>query len=123
MVEDNCDLSDLLSIYLRSVGFEILQAENSAQGISKALVERPDLILTDLHLPDMTAVEATVILKQDPVTAGIPIIVLTAATLGGWKNKALKAGVAQYLIKPISPADLAEVLRKSIKPSSLLTQL
>ena len=44
----------------------------------------------------MTAVDATVILKQDPATSGIPIVVLTAMTVGEWKTKALKAGVAKY---------------------------
>ena len=83
---------------MKSHGLEIL-----AQGISKALAERPDLIITDLYLPDMNAVDATVILKQDPATSGIPIVVLTAMAFGDWKTKALKAGVAKYLIKPVSP--------------------
>jgi CheY-like chemotaxis protein len=59
---------------------------NLAEGIRKALAERPDLIITDLYLPDMTAVDATVILKQDPATSGIPIIVLTAMTVGEWQT-------------------------------------
>jgi len=50
----------------------------------------------------MNAVDGNMILKQDPATSGIPIVVLTATTLGTWKTRALKAGVAKYLIKPIS---------------------
>jgi DNA-binding response OmpR family regulator len=122
IVEDNTDLSQLLAFYLSDAGYEISRAANSAQGISKALAERPDLIITDLHLPDMNAVDATVILKQDPATSGIPIIVLTAMTVGEWKTKALKAGVAKYLIKPISPLELTEVVRTLIQPLSVLTE-
>lgn len=122
IVEDNSDLADLLSLYLRCEGFETLQAINSSQGISKALVERPDLVITDLHLPDMTAVEAAIILKQDPMTSTIPIIVLTATTVREWRNKALDAGVAEYLIKPISPTDLAKAVRKFIQAPSLLIE-
>jgi CheY-like chemotaxis protein len=59
----------------------------------------------------MNAVDATVLLKQDPATSGIPIIVLTAMTVGEWKTKALKAGVAKYLIKPISRRELIEAVR------------
>ena len=103
IVEDNSDLSQLLAFYLSDAGYETSRAGNSAQGISKALAERPDLIITDLYLPDMNAVDATVILKQDPATSGIPIIVLTAMTVGEWKTKAPEAGVAKYLIKPIFP--------------------
>jgi two-component system, cell cycle response regulator DivK len=119
IVEDNSDLSQLLAFYLSDAGYEISRAGNSAQGISKALAERPNLIITDLYLPDMNAVDATVILKQDPATSAIPIVVLTAMTFGEWKSKALKAGVAKYLIKPISRSELTEVIRTLIQPVSL----
>jgi DNA-binding response OmpR family regulator len=122
IVEDNSDLSQLLAFYLSDAGYETSRAVNSAQAISKALAERPDLIITDLYLPDMNAVDATVILKQDPATSGIPIVVLTAMTVGAWKTKALKAGAAKYLIKPISPPELTEVVRTLIQQSSLLRE-
>ena len=122
IVEDNSDLSQLLGFYLSDAGYEISTAGNSAQGISKALAERPDLIITDLHLPDMNAVEATVILKRDPATSGIPIVLLTATTFGDWKTKALEAGVAKYLIKPISPLELTDVVRTLIQPLSSLKE-
>jgi DNA-binding response OmpR family regulator len=122
IVEDNADLSQLLAFYLNNEGYETSRARNSAQGISKAFTELPDLIITDLYLPDMNAVDATIILKRDPATSGIPIIVLTAMTVGEWKAKALKAGVAKYLIKPISPPELKEVVRTLIQQTSLLTE-
>jgi two-component system, cell cycle response regulator DivK len=109
LVEDNFDLSDLLVVYLRSIGYETSQARNAAEGIRKALAEQPDLIITDLYLPDMNGIEAATILKQDPVTSRIPIIVLTAFPFARWKDKALKAGIALCLQKPVSPAKLAEV--------------
>jgi len=122
IVEDNSDLSQLLAFYLSDAGYETSRAGNSAQGISKALAERPDLIITDLYLPDMNAVDATVILKQDPATSSIPIIVLTAMTVGEWKTKALEAGVAKYLIKPIFPPELTDAVRELIQPLSVLTE-
>src|SRR5215831_12149803 len=122
IVEDNSDLSQLLAFYLNNAGYEISRVKNLTQGISKALAERPDLIITDLYLPDMTAVEATVLLKQDPATSGIPIVVLTAVIVGEWKTKALKAGVAKYLIKPISRSDLTEAVRTLLQPASTLIE-
>ena len=101
IVEDNSDLSQLLAFCLSVAGYETSRAGNSAQGISKALAERPDLIMTDLYLPDMNAVDATV---------------------GEWKTKALKAGVAKYLIKPISRPELTEVVRTLIQQASFLTE-
>ena len=122
IVEDNYDLSQLLAFYLSNAGYDTLRAGNSAQAIRKALAELPDLIITDLYLPDMNAVDTTVILKRDPATSGIPIVVLTAMTDGEWKTKALKAGVAKYLIKPVSPPKLTEVVRTIIQPPSSLTE-
>ena len=122
IVEDNSDLSQLLAFFLSDAGYEISRAGNLTEGISKALDERPHLIITDLYLPDMNAVDATVILKQDPATSDIPIVVLTAMTFGEWKSKALKAGAAKYLIKPISPPELTDVVRTLIQPGSSLTE-
>ncbi|HEY6363757.1 MAG TPA: response regulator [Candidatus Binatia bacterium] len=122
IVEDNSDLSQLWAFCLSDAGYETSRAGNSAQGISKALAERPNLIITDLYLPDMNAVDATVILKRDPATSAIPIVVLTAMAFGEWKNKALKAGVAKYLIKPVSPPELIEVVRTLIQSVSSLTE-
>jgi CheY-like chemotaxis protein len=112
LVEDNSGLADLLSVYLHSLGYETSWARTSVQGISKALAEVPDLIITDLNLPDMTGVDAAAILKQDPTTSDIPIVLLTATAVGEWKDKAFNAGVAEYMVKPISLLELANVLRR-----------
>lgn len=122
IVEDNFDLSQLLAFFLSDAGYEISRAGNLAEGISKALTERPNLIITDLHLPDMNTVDATLMLKQNPATSDIPIVVLTAMTFGEWKSKALRAGAAKYLIKPVSPPELTEVVRTLIEPGSSLTE-
>jgi two-component system, cell cycle response regulator DivK len=122
IVEDNSDLSQFLAFYLRDAGYKISRAGSLALGISKALAERPNLIIIDLYLPDMNVVDATLILKQDLATAAIPIVVLTSMTVGDWKTKALRAGVAKYLIKPISPPELTEVVRTLIQPASTLTE-
>lgn len=122
IIEDNSDLSQLLASYLSDAGYEISRAGSLALGISKALAERPNLIMIDLYLPDMNVVDATLILKQDLATVGIPIVVLTSMTVGDWKTKALKAGVAKYLIKPVSPPELTEAVRTLLQPDSILTE-
>ena len=112
IVEDNSRLAEVLADYLNQAGYQATWAENSAQAISKAITERPDLIVTDLDLPDMNAVEAITILKKIPVTSGIPIVVLTAETARRWKTIALKAGAVEYILKPISPHDLLQLVRR-----------
>jgi two-component system, chemotaxis family, chemotaxis protein CheY len=121
IVEDDATLSHILAGSLTAAGYEISQAQNSKEGISKALAERPDLILTNLYLPDMIAVEAITILKNNPVTSDIPIIVLTAASVKEWKDRALQAGAVEYLSKPISQQHLIEIVGRFCRP--LLSEL
>jgi DNA-binding response OmpR family regulator len=117
IVEDNSRLAESMAVCLNEAGYETAWAKNSAQGIKKALRERPDLIITDLHLPDMVAIEAIKILNNNDSTRScIPIVVLTAESGRQWKTKALKAGAAEYLLKPISPGDLLKVVRKFCRP-------
>jgi two-component system chemotaxis response regulator CheY len=117
IVEDNSRFAETLAVFLNEAGYETSLATDSGQGIKKALTEHPDLILTDLNLPDMTAVEAITILKKIPSTSGIPIVVLTAETARQLKTKALKAGATQYLLKPISPPDLLKVIHRFCRPT------
>ena len=121
IVEDDSRLSDILARSLSDAGYDTSRAETSMQGISKALAERPDLILTDLHLPDMIAVEAITELKNDPHTSDIPVVVLSAASGREWKDKALEAGAVEYLVKPISLPDLLQSLARFCRP--LLSEL
>jgi CheY-like chemotaxis protein len=116
IIEDDLDVADILARLLNNAGYDTSRAETSMQGISKALAERPDLILTDLHLPDMVAVEAIVALKRDANTSDIPVIVLTAEQGKEWKHKALQAGAVEYLVKPISLADLLQVVARFCRP-------
>jgi two-component system chemotaxis response regulator CheY len=116
IVEDNARLAETLAVCLNQAGYETSKAGSSAQGINKALTERPDLILTDLNLPDMNAIKAITVLKNNSVASGIPIVVLTAQNGCQWKARALKAGAAEYLLKPISPNNLLQVVRRFCRP-------
>jgi CheY-like chemotaxis protein len=107
IVDDNSDCRSILARYLDRLGYETSEAENPAQAIQKAVAERPDLILTDLQLPDMDAVRAAAILKQDPLAGKIPIIVLTGMADTRCRRQALKTGIARYLLKPISLSQLS----------------
>jgi DNA-binding response OmpR family regulator len=116
IVEDDVRLADIFARLLNRAGYDISQAETSKQGIMKALAERPDLIVTDLHLPDMVAIEAITILKNDRNTSDIPVIVLTAESATDWKTKAFEVGAVEYLRKPISPEDLMRLVRRFCPP-------
>jgi len=106
IVDDDIETLRMVGLMLQRQGFEIAAANNGAQAISQAAHERPDLILLDVSLPDMTGYEVTRILRKDPQTAVTPILMFTAHTQLDAKMKGYEAGVDDYLTKPVHPVEL-----------------
>jgi len=106
VVEDQEDNRRILRDLLTSVGFQVLEAEDGAQGIAAAEAQRPDLILMDIQMPVMDGYEATRRLKADPALTAIPVIVVTSYALSGDEEKARAAGCDDYITKPYSPRQL-----------------
>jgi len=115
VVEDNPLNMDLTADILGAVGYVVLQAENAERGIALARAERPALILMDVRLPGMDGLRATEILKREVETQEIPVVALTAHAMKGDEDKALAAGCAGYITKPIDtralPGEVAGYLR------------
>jgi len=107
IVDDQPEVRELVEITLRSKNFQILQAMNGENAINIARKEKPDLIIMDIMMPGkIDGIEATRILKNDPETKEILIIILTAKGQAGDVEKGYKAGADDYFIKPFSPLDL-----------------
>ena len=101
-VEDNDDNVYMLKMRLELLdGFEVLVAEDGEVGCSKAIAEKPDVILMDLDLPVVDGWEASRRLKSNPATRDIPIIALTAHAMSGSREKALAAGCDEFDTKPV----------------------
>ncbi|HEX8919247.1 MAG TPA: response regulator [Chloroflexota bacterium] len=101
LVEDNEMNRDMLSRRLVRRGYELVMAEDGAQGVAMARSAEPDLILMDMSLPVMDGWEATRQLKAEPNTRSIPVIALTAHAMSGDREKAVAAGCDDYDTKPI----------------------
>ena len=104
IVEDNRYLREILASILHSSGYVIVEAATGLQGVEIALAEQPTLILLDLDLPDITGIETARVLKENPLTTDIPIIACSAMSGSEWRDVALRAGIVDYLQKPISLA-------------------
>ena len=101
VIEDNPSNLLLISTVLRRAGYRVVEADTAASGLEAARSEPPALILMDISLPGMDGLEATRILKGDKLTAGIPVVALTAHAMVGDEERALDAGCDGYLTKPI----------------------
>ena len=112
IVEDQDDNRRILRDLLSNAGFELLEATTGEEGVRLAEINRPDLILMDVQLPKMSGLDATRVLKADPRTGHIPIIVITSFALSGDREKASAAGANSYLAKPYSPRELLALVRQ-----------
>jgi two-component system, cell cycle response regulator DivK len=103
VVEDGGDLRAIVVIVLRQVGgYETIEAANGREAMEKAVSEKPDLILMDVDLPDISGITVAKAVKNNPKTSHIPIIAQTAWASSRWKTTALAAGIVAYLQKPAS---------------------
>ena len=106
IVEDNAANMKLASLLLLNAGHTALCAVDAETGLTLARAERPDLILMDIQLPGMDGLAATALLKQDPATAAIPIIALTAMAMKEDREKTRAAGCDAYIAKPLRYQEL-----------------
>jgi two-component system cell cycle response regulator DivK len=102
IVEDNPLNMKLFRDLLRAQGYQVLEATDGLAGLDIARLETPDLILLDIHLPDVSGLEVAVKLKADRRTRDIPILVVTASLLPEAEQSALSSGCDGFLRKPIA---------------------
>jgi two-component system cell cycle response regulator DivK len=106
VIEDNGANMKLASLLLRNAGHAVLRAIDAETGLTMARAALPDLILMDIQLPGMDGLAATALLKQDPVTAAIPVIALTAMAMKEDQEKSKIAGCDAYIAKPLRYQEL-----------------
>lgn len=111
-IEDNEYNRKIVRQLLARTTYRLVEAVDGETGVAMAQQELPQLILMDVQLPKMSGLDATRILKADPQTSKIPIIVITSFALSGDREKAAAAGADSYLAKPYSPRELLALVRK-----------
>ncbi len=106
IVEDERPIREMIAFGLRRAGFEVREAEDCLGARALLTDRRPDLMLVDWMLPDMSGLELTRQIKRDPETRELPIILLTARAAETDKISGLDGGADDYVTKPFSPREL-----------------
>lgn len=114
LVEDNEMNRDMLTRRLQKKGYEVVIAVDGAEGVNKASMVSPDVILMDMSLPVLDGWEATRRLKAETDTQCIPIIGLSAHAMTGDREKALAAGCDDYDTKPVEFARLQTKIQQCL---------
>ncbi len=112
VIEDEPDVRNFAARVLEMEGYHVLQAGDGEEGMKLVREGRISLVLLDLRLPKRSGWAVLVLLKSQPELSVIPVIVFTASAAVAQRERALKMGAADYLIKPLSAASLKEAVTR-----------
>ncbi len=108
VVDDDPVILKLLEVNFEMEGFQVVRAADGAEGLKRAREVLPDIVVLDVMMPRMTGYEVAKALREDDVTAHIPIIFVTARAQSSDVEKGMELGVEDYVTKPFDPLDLID---------------
>jgi len=115
VADDNAAGRELMRTLLQMEDYVVYEARDGNEAVEMARRLRPDVVLMDVHMPVLDGIEATRLLREDPLTRSIPVIVLTASATPDERRLAVRAGCVGYLFKPVDmvrfPGQLDQWLR------------
>jgi two-component system chemotaxis response regulator CheY len=111
-VDDSASIRMTTKIALTNAGYQVTEAFDGAEGLTKATTGTYDLIVTDLNMPNMNGLEMIEALRQSPTNTGIPILFLTTESDADMKARAKAAGATGWVTKPFDPENLVKIVRK-----------
>ena len=112
VVEDYPATVELMKSLLEAAGYEASAAYSGKRGLEAARAWKPDLILLDVMMPEMSGIEVCNQLKADPETSAIPVVIVSIRAAEEDVRVGVKAGAAAYMVKPFEPADLLALVKK-----------
>lgn len=121
IVEDEPDTAEMFAEMMRLSGYEVHKAHRGKAGIALIVQERPDAVILDLMMPDLSGLDVLRILRQDPDLKDIPVIVVSAKGLPEDVQTGLDTGASVYLTKPVSFSDIKSAVEDAIDRSNKLS--
>jgi DNA-binding response OmpR family regulator len=112
VVDDEENIIQILEFSIAAEGYEVVTASNGEEAIEKARKEQPNLIILDIMMPKVDGYEACRVIKSNPLTKKIPVILLTAKGREIDKRLGFEVGAADYIVKPFSPSKLIEKINE-----------
>jgi two-component system chemotaxis response regulator CheY len=111
IVEDDRTTRKILGLYLRSKGYDVVNAENGLEAMEKLGTENVNLVMTDLNMPYMDGIELTRKIRSQPALKHLPVLMVTTEADNEERQKAFEAGANGYLVKPVT----ADMVTDNIK--------
>jgi two-component system, OmpR family, alkaline phosphatase synthesis response regulator PhoP len=118
VADDETHILHVVSLKLRNAGFVVVTARDGQEALEMAQADRPDLIITDYHMPQLSGLELCQRLKRDPATTGIPAIMLTARGYQLEPSDTEQSGILRMLSKPFSPRQLLTTVNEVLQQAA-----
>jgi two-component system, chemotaxis family, chemotaxis protein CheY len=111
-VDDSASMRQMVKLTLSGAGYQVVEANDGADGLSKAQAGAMDMVVTDLNMPNMNGLELIRELRKLPAYKGVPIIFLTTESDATMKQEAKAAGATGWITKPFQQEQLVSVVKK-----------
>ena len=112
IIEDEPDAAEMFAEMMRVNGFRVLKMFSSAPAIPMIAQEKPDLILLDIMMPDISGLEVLRYMRREPELSSIPVIVVSAKSMPSDIRTGMEAGASVYLTKPVGYLDLKQAVER-----------
>jgi DNA-binding response OmpR family regulator len=114
IVEDEADAAELFAEMMRVSGFRVLKTSSSTPALSVIAAEKPDLVILDIMMPDVSGLDILRQMRRDPGLDRIPVVVVSAKSLPADIRNGMEAGASTYLTKPVGFAELREAVERAL---------
>jgi CheY-like chemotaxis protein len=110
IIEDEADTADMFAEMMRMSGYRVVKSSGGGQAISMIVQEKPDVLMLDVMMPELSGLEILRLLQKDPYLAKIPVVIVSARALPSDIRLGLESGASVYLTKPVSYQELKKVI-------------
>ncbi|MGD0986285.1 MAG: response regulator [Candidatus Sulfotelmatobacter sp.] len=114
-VDDSASVRQMVNFTLKSAGFDVIDAVDGKDGLTKAGKDKFDMIITDLNMPNLDGIQMITEVRKLPGYSFVPILMLTTESQAEKKDAGRKAGATGWIVKPFNAEQLTTVIRKLVK--------
>lgn len=114
IIEDEEDAAELFAEMMRVSGFRVIKTSKSAPAISMMTTDKPDIVLLDIMMPEVSGLDILRQMRRDPNLADIPVIMVTAKSMPADIKNGMEAGASTYLTKPVGFQELKETVERTL---------
>ena len=118
VIEDEADAAELFAEMMRVSGFRVIKTSSSTPAIAIMNAEKPDVVLLDIMMPELSGLDILRQMRGDPQLANVPVVVVSAKTMPADIQKGMEAGAFTYLTKPFGFLDLKEAVERALDSQS-----